>query len=228
MIQQNQVFIYQHMGLGDHLMCNGLVRNLIQDGNEYFMFVKQHNVGSVSYMYRDIKNLKFLVGDDSAAITFLNQNQVPLEQIKLIGFNWIDTTNHNLEENFYLQHQIDPVKKWDSFYCQRDSELEQKVYDHFNINEEYIFVHDDSRYHIDESRLPKNIRIIRPEIGLVDSIFCYAKLMEQAKELHLMESCFGWMAELMKLNSELYMHRYSRNPSKFETPHYRNVKEIYT
>ncbi|NDB82763.1 MAG: hypothetical protein EB127_08490, partial [Alphaproteobacteria bacterium] len=112
--------------------------------------------------------------------------------------------------------------------CLRDLDIEQKLYDYFNIVEDYIFVHDDARYRIDESKLPKNTRIIRPEVGLVDNIFCYALIMERAKQLHLMESCFGWMAELMKLNPELYMHRYSRNPSKFETPHYRNVKEIYT
>jgi hypothetical protein len=134
----------------------------------------------------------------------------------------------NLEENFYQQHEIDHDKKWSSFYSQRDEVVEQQVYDHFSINEEYIFVHDDNRYHIDESKLPKNIRIIRPKIGLSDNIFSYAKVMEKAKQLHLMESCFGWMAELMNINTELYMHRYSRNPSKFETPSYRNVKGIYT
>lgn len=227
-IQKNHMFIYQHMGLGDHIMCNGLVRTIIDKKNQYIMFVKEHNYGSVSYMYRDIPNLRFLIGDDAAAINFLNANAVPQNQVKLIGFNWVDPTNHNLEENFYMQHQIDPHKKWDSFYCERDEQAEQKVYEHFSINEDYIFVHDDSRYHIDESKLPQGLRIIRPQIGVVDSIFCYAKVMEKAKQLHLMESCFGWMAELMKLNPELYMHRYSRNPSKFETPTYRNVKEIYT
>jgi len=176
MIPINSIFIYQHMGLGDHLMCNGLVRNLINtnSNNQYFMFVKQHNVGSVSYMYRDIPNLKFIIGDDSAVFSFLTVNRIPQEQLKIIGFNWIDQTNHNLEENFYLQHNVDPNKKWDSFSCLRDLDIEQKLYDYFNIVEDYIFVHDDARYRIDESKLPKNTRIIRPEVGLVDNIFCYA------------------------------------------------------
>ena len=220
----NTIFIYQHMGLGDHLICNGLVRNLIKPNTEYFMFVKPHNIGSVSYMYRDLSNLKFIECDDNGAIAFINKHKIA-DRLYLIGFTWIDT-NKSFEENFYLKHGVSLENKWDSFFSPRDCNLEQKVYDHFNINEPYIFVHDDNRYKLDSDRLPKDVRIIRPEIGLTDTIFGYALLMEKAKELHLMESCFGFMADNMGLNKELIMHRYSRNPPLFEIPLYRNVKEI--
>lgn len=190
------------------------------------MFVKPQSIGSVAYMYRDLPNLKFMECDDAGAIGAINQFGL-VDRLHLIGFNWVDT-NKSFEENFYLQHGISLDKKWDSFRCDRDSHIENAVYQHFNIKEPYIFVHDDHRYKLDETRISPKIRIIRPEVGLVNTIFAYALVMERAKEIHCMESCFGFMADNMGLNKELFMHRYSRTPPKFEIPLYRNVKEILT
>jgi len=223
---QSAFFIYQHMGLGYHLICNGLIRKLIRPDQQYWMFVKPHNIGSVAYMYRDISNLGFIKCDDASAISFINHNQVA-DRLYLIGFRWVDMSR-SFEDNFYLQHKVSINEKWDSFRCDRDVELETTIYDHYNIREPYIFVHDDYRYKLDETRFPKGMRIIRPEIGLVDNIFAYATVMERANQIHCMESCFGFMADNMGLNKELFMHRYCRNPPQFEIPLYRNVKEILT
>jgi len=57
-------YIYHHLGLGDHIICNGLVRELIKPEKKYKMFVKPHNHNIVKFMYRDLKNLDFIVGDD--------------------------------------------------------------------------------------------------------------------------------------------------------------------
>ena len=52
------ILIHHHLGLGDHIVCNGLVRNLIQKNQIYGIFVKKHNVDNVMFMYKDLKNLK--------------------------------------------------------------------------------------------------------------------------------------------------------------------------
>jgi hypothetical protein len=60
-------YIYHHLGLGDHIICNGLVRSLINPNEEYKMFVKSHNLDSVSFMYRDLNNLSLLVKEKNPA-----------------------------------------------------------------------------------------------------------------------------------------------------------------
>lgn len=224
----DSIFIYQHMGLGDHLICNGLVRNLIKSDKQHMMFVKPHNVGSVSFMYRDVLNLSFISCDDAGAINFLNQ-YASANRLRLIGFNWVDT-NKSFEENFYLQHGISFDEKWNSFRCDRDFQLEQKIYDHYNISEPYVFVHDDDRFQIDLTRLPKDIRIIRPQIGLADTIFAYSALIERANEVHCIESSFAFMVDLTKLNMNFYIHRYSRPLEGYDAVDlfgkYKNAKEI--
>jgi len=223
-------FIYQHMGLGDHLICNGLVRSIIKNDAEYFMFVKPHNIGSVSYMYRDISNLKFVSCNDGEAISFINYNKIA-NQVILIGFNWVDTTK-SFEENFYIQHGILFEEKWNSFRCERDSELEQKLYDRLDINEPYIFVHDDDRFKIDKNKLPSDIRIVSAQLGITDSIFSYAKIIENATEVHCIESCFAFMVDLMALNNNFFIHRYARPLVGYDAVDlfgkYKTPKEILT
>lgn len=223
-------FIYQHMGLGDHLICNGLVRNIIIPELDYIMFVKPHNIPSVSYMYQDLKNLKFMECDDAGAINFIKQF-VSADRLHLIGFNWIDMSK-SFEENFYMQYGISFDEKWKSFRVDQNDQLENSVYDHYGITGDYIFVHDDNRFKINDDRLPKDIQIVRPKLGLVDTIFGYAKLIKMAKQVHCIESSFAFMIDLMKLNTEFYIHRYSRPLEGCDAVDlfgkYKNSKEILT
>ena len=227
---ENTWLIYQHMGLGDHLICNGLVRNIVRPDRQYIMFVKPHNTGAVSYMYRDLSNLKFFECDDAGAVDFINKFGFR-DRLHLIGFNWTDT-RRSFEENFYMQHGVPFENKWESFQVNRDDQLETNVYDHYGITGDYVFVHDDNRFKINEDRLPTGIQIVRPKLGLVDTIFGYAKLIEHAKQVHCIESSFAFMVDLMKLNTEFYIHRYSRPLEGYDAVDlfgkYRNAKEILT
>lgn len=224
-----QYFIYQHMGLGDHFVCNGAVRSIIEQRgrkHQYFLFVKPHNHSTVLQMYKDLDCLHLLTGDDFYARNFITTNNLSMNSVVLIGhIDWA-YKDKSFEENFYIQNSIPFQNKWLSFGCPRNTGGEQRVYDHYNIQGDYIFVHDDSRFSVDSSRLPKDVRIIRPTQGLTDSIIDYALVIERAKEVHCIESSFGFMVDLMNLNKNFTVHRYARGISELEMPMYKNAKEI--
>ena len=46
------------MGMGDFLICNGLIRKLIKTQEEYSIFVHKKNYESVDFMFKDLKNIK--------------------------------------------------------------------------------------------------------------------------------------------------------------------------
>jgi len=50
-------YIYHHLGLGDHYVCNGMVRELIKNETTAVLFCKEHNMPTVEAMYKDCKNL---------------------------------------------------------------------------------------------------------------------------------------------------------------------------
>lgn len=143
-------YIYHHLGLGDHIICNGLVRSLIDPSEEYKMFVKEHNLTSVSFMYRDLNNLSFIVGDDLFANNFIQQNNLNKDDLILAGF-----TKHphskEFDDNFYIQNNLPIKNRGEKFYVERDYDSEKKIFKMYDVNENnYVFVHDDYERNINE------------------------------------------------------------------------------
>ena len=58
------IYIFSHLGLGDHIICNGIVRYYSEIYEKVFVFVRQHNFSNVSYMYRDNPNIIPIVAGD--------------------------------------------------------------------------------------------------------------------------------------------------------------------
>ena len=49
------ITILHHLGLGDAIMLNGMVRHFAED-EEVCIFVQKHHLESVQFMYRDIRD----------------------------------------------------------------------------------------------------------------------------------------------------------------------------
>jgi hypothetical protein len=212
------------MGLGDYFMCNGLIRKLLKENESYTLFVKSKYINSVKQMYSDLKNFNILQANSIKEIShFLNINLKTQDGVLGIGYNMPNFGKPvTTEEWFYFQHNQYLDNKWNYFKSPRNHEREQKLFDLFNINEDYIFVHDDNIHNHPDHRgpktiknelLPSDIRIIRVEPTLTDNIFDYCLLIEKAKEVHCIESCFAYMTDLLNLN-KFYIHEYPEPASK--------------
>lgn len=203
-------YIYHHLGLGDHIICNGLVRSLIDPSEEYKMFVKEHNLTSVSFMYRDLSNLSFIVGDDSYANHFINENNLSKNNLILAGF-----TKHpdskEFDDNFYIQNNLPFENRWDNFYVERDIDREMFLFKKYDVKEnEYVFIHDDADRGININNLyviNKNLKIIKPNKKLTSNIFDYCYLMENGAELHFIDSSFRLLYDsLLSQKENLFYH----------------------
>ena len=54
----DKFLIYHHLGLGDHIICNGLVREICNNSkNSFLLPAKKQNFQTVEFMFRDLKNL---------------------------------------------------------------------------------------------------------------------------------------------------------------------------
>ena len=229
-------YIHHHLGLGDHIVANGLVRHYANQHGEITLFCKNHNFETVKSMYRDNPNIHVLaIGThqdaDSNVDKFINERGLHSDLIK-IGFHviWVNYGDSGFDVKFYLQHGVDPSMKWDLFRYERNSDEEKRIFDTYGVEEgKYIFVHDDDRYKIQSNSIqnPDNLICIRPIIGLTENIFDYSLLIEKASQVHAIESSFQFMIDCMGLNSESYVHRYLRPLSSIEVPTYRHVKQIY-
>jgi hypothetical protein len=205
-------YIYGHLGLGDHVVCNGLYRELMKSDEKYTIFVKKHNTSTVRFMLRDLINVELReVNDDNEVMAIINNEDLSKSIIK-IGFCQIPLPGANdFDDTFYIQHNISFEKRWSSFRCDRNLKLEKKLFNKYNVKEgEYVFIHDDKSrgYEIDESYIiNKDLPIVRPILGLTKNSFDYCYLMQNSFESHFIDSSFRLIFDSLQLrNSNLFFH----------------------
>jgi hypothetical protein len=207
-------YIYHHLGLGDHIICNGLVRSIINEFENYLMFVKSHNLSTVRFMYRDIKNLDFLVGDDVYANTYIKENRLTRDDLILAGF-YRHPMSKEFDDSFYLQNNLPFNYRWEKFYVERDYQKENILFEKFGVvKNNYVFIHDDKSrgLNINEDLIQnKNLQIVRPIVGITENIFDYCKLMECSVESHFIDSSFRLIYDSLLPQKDLLFYHNTYN-----------------
>lgn len=160
--------IHHHLGLGDHLVCYGLVRT-IAESEPVELYCKWHNMGSVSQMYKGTGvKLIGVKSDDECS------NAVK------IGFTKECETEENFGEEFYRQAGVPYSYRW-KYPIHREREREVTEY-------ENIFIHNDV--------FPRRTY----------SIFDWWDAIENAEEVHCIESCFRLAIDFMEPKGKLVLH----------------------
>jgi hypothetical protein len=218
------LYIYHHMGLGDHLINNALVRSLVQSAPvSGILFVKPEYLETVKFMYRDIPNLKFGLGSDSHVERVLQDKQ----NVVKIGFSQMNTLSGPFDERFYKLAGIPFSLRWDGFFYNPDTEREQNLFKQLNLEKgKYIFVHDDANRNLICNSmffLDKTLPVIRPYASITNNIFDWLEVLRHAKEIHVMDSCFFHLVEIpnLKTTDLIYYHRYLKGVSLEGNPSYR-------
>jgi hypothetical protein len=213
------LYLYHHLGMGDHILCNGLVRHFAKLYKKTYVFAKPNYAKNVLYMYRDNSNIKIIPFDDSDVKVFMNLN--PDNNYLILGhtpdyFYRLDKLKEfTFEEGFYKMAKIPIEYKWSKFYFERNLEKEKESFKKLGLSEgeKYIFVHDDpKRQRIFKTKyIDKSLKAIHPsdhqDIGLFD--FFYT--IENAYEIHVHNSSFDSLIDCMEIKRDrMFYHRYAR------------------
>ena len=231
---KNQIYIYHHLGLGDHFHCNGVVRYLLKNRykeKKVNLFAKKKYSEMIRFMYRDIERLKIIpISDDEKMESKEVYSYVKSgDYIEKIGFDYFlknKDKGKTIDILFYEQFNIDYSKRFELTYWKRDHQKEDDLYNELIKNNEYVFVHDDPsrNFIISDQNIKKNFQIIRNSYEY--SIFDYAKIIENAREIHVMESSARCMLEYLNTeNSKHYLYNFVGGPWK-SIPFYNEKKEI--
>ena len=208
------ITILPHLGLGDQLILNGLVRHFAEL-DDVTIFVKNSHERSVAFMYRDlgtrVKIIK-LEKDDEEMITYVQTHPVKCGKVIALGVHampWADFQRLIMSPFttwlcvFYLQVGLNPNAMYRKFKVDRDRSRELPCPD-----EPYVFVHDDEQ----RGRVINvntKLKVVRPNIskfmanGMFEddgfNIFDYMTIIENAKERHMMNSSYSWLVELFNV-----------------------------
>ena len=214
------VFIYTHLGLGDQILTNGLIRILIarNPAESYTLFAKHHNYESIRFLYHDDPRIHVeAVSGDFQVELFLRG----LTNVIRIGFNQVNNFGHiPFDLAFYKQVDIDYEFRWSAFKYQRDRiEQERELYSQLVPKEPYIFVHDEFGKGTIKPEYLVGKRVVRPVMGLTANIFDYVLTIEKASEVHCIDSAFMLLIDsLGYLKAPQWFHKYARSyvPSVYD------------
>lgn len=206
----NQITIYHHLGLGDHIACNGLVRHFAESAPIKLICYKK-NIRNVSYMYRDNPVIDFIGVDSDGEASGIVASHTNVKRLGFI-FNPSYSNIMSYDRAFYAMANIDFNIRFNKFFLQRDQEAEDKVYKALNPdNDPYIYVHDDKtlNYVIDNTKHRNDIKIIYNDMNY--GMFDMGKIIENATEIHTMQTGFLDLCHSMDIKCPIYIHLYVRN-----------------
>ena len=226
---KNEIYIYHHLGLGDHLDCNGMVRTYVDKYgyDKAHVFAKAKYADLIRFMYRDHSDITVIEipGNDEVneVKNFLQQHKIGL--FLAVGhhnYPWGHEEKLGLgcAEIFYYLVNMDYKIRFDEFYFTRDHQEEERVSHKLNPdNEEYVFVHDDINrgFSITDEKIyelaGKKIKIIRNDMS--ENLFNFTKVLEEASQIHCMESCFRSLVETTDVKGDLFFHNFREGASAY-------------
>jgi hypothetical protein len=224
-------YIYHHLGLGDHIICNGIVRHYKETHNTITVFCKPHYFTNVEYMYRDDDNIIVLpIGEDFDVHNYINQNNLHSDLI-IVGFDKLRFDNYKtFDEAFYNTINLPFSFRFSKFKFERNNEKELEVYNELNPNNEsYIYVHDDKErgFEIDRSKINSNLKIIENDKRFL--MFDMLKIIENATEVHSMQTGMKDLINSYKFDKpKFYLHWYVRPYNDdYDTVGLNNFTKIY-
>ncbi|HEY4501202.1 MAG TPA: hypothetical protein VJI70_02975 [Candidatus Paceibacterota bacterium] len=215
-----------HRGLGDEIICNGMVREFCKTYGAVGVLCLERNYQSVSFMYRDLTNLRIhVIRSHSQGDLFRLLNPFRFwrncyDEVRYIG-NYDSESGIRNERQVYAKFGVPIEKKWESFFVERDAEREGALFRKTSLSGSYIFIHDYAPYLIDPARIISSLPIFRPGKNLTDNIFDYCGIIERADEVHVIDSSFMNLIECLQYTNptqRLYLHRYARNTEGCNTP----------
>jgi hypothetical protein len=212
---KNTVVIHHHLGLGDHIICNGLI-NQMSISKKIYLICKLQYYKNIKYLYQNNNNVKIIpltkVMTKSIKSEKIFSKIVSLcffTKIKYIGFR--QEEGDYFDKLFYKQADIDFKHRYMSFYVPNDSENMILVPD-----SKFRLIHKESSLGNYDLKIKSDDLInifVTKDLGR--NIFSYINLIKNAQEIHCVDSSFIHLVDSFKLSNSLYFHNVRKDKYKF-------------
>jgi hypothetical protein len=214
-MKSDNILIVHHLGLGDHIICNALYRELAKRHDMVCLPVKYHNCASVEYMLRNVPNCVIRPVEDDADMMFF-ASEVWKHEIKWIGNTGPNFIGSDWDVSFYQQAGVEFSDRWTKWECPRDGKAEDNIAKlMLTEGERTVFIHEDSArgLQIDITRVQIGFdHAIFVTPGYTNILFHWRKVIEACDEIHCIPSSFAAFIDSIPLpkNPKLFLHHYTR------------------
>lgn len=226
-LDTKEFILYHHLGLGDHIICNGLVNYISTKKDKIFLPVNEIFHDQIAYLYsknKKIKTLPFFVKEvndvSNLIIKYSNDHNLPILKV---GFESRLNQKTPFYKSFYKQLGLKYNTSYKYFNCPTNKEKESLLYsqllDQFKVkNENYILVHDeasDENYNLKIKTELKKISLSH-KYDIFNNIFFYRKLIMEASEIHCVNSSFAHLLDRFDTKGKRIYHDIRGGRLKFK------------
>lgn len=218
----HKIVIKGNLGLGDHLICNAIVRRYAKLWDEVVVPAKIRNVASVSDMYRDLSKVHVVpVLHDEEAHALIGMYKAMGYADLVLGVGAKEHfDSQNFDRSFYKHAGIDFEERWNGFKFPYDiPDFKPASYCFIHEDKERGMAIDHNRIKFDGDEFVTNKTISSPSIG------GFIPYLIMAEEIHCIDSSFAILADSLPTTAKRKcVHRYARPGAEY--PVYRNNWEI--
>lgn len=207
--------IIPHMGLGDQIVLKALVRKVAEVADEVVVFGKVRYEKSLRDIYHDLPNVYLALVEDAHVVSpAFGADGRAWKQLEDKGYQLLPLGYHTASKAWlgldpvwsralYKSMGLTPSIMYDGFSVHIDAAANAKLLDvvTHTYGRDYVLVHDDpSRdMRIEDSWLPPRLpRVHVDDPGVrSDNVSDYCALIENARETHMIDSCFALLADFL-------------------------------
>jgi hypothetical protein len=249
-----------HMGVSDHINLQGLVRYYASLINGTLVLMDQGNcTGLLHAMYSDLSNVEICTDLDLYPNNLFDDDYTKMKaqtnNLIRVGFHLCKCIpEESFIDTFYLSKGLDPKMRYTNFIIPEQIKNESKnIYNDFIkiYGDEYILIHEDpgnqtiknctytinrgNFTQLDRKYMNTNYPIINLNL-ISDKIIDYYDIILNAKEIHLIDSCWANVIYNLMFNEEklktkpIFIHYYARSNKNFllyESPKHESWNYIY-
>ena len=213
-LNSKEFILYHHLGLGDSIVCNGMVNYLTQK-NKMFIHLPSNtkNFSSLEFLYSGNPNVKVFEIDNKFEMNnVLSYSKQKSLQILKVGFE--NRTKGAFNVNFNKQLKLPYKISFKYFHLPEIQskyieDLESHLKNYYGVSSKnYNLVHTQSS-EIDFKIVINNdfsSIYVEKNTDIFKNIFYYVNLIKDATEIHCVNSSFIHLVERIDTKSKLFYH----------------------
>ena len=211
--ENQEVIIYPHLGLGDMIICNGLVNKLSNHFSVINLIVDKKFHEQAAYLYSLNSSVK-VVSENPVIVNDLDNfvnDFAASRQLKVLRISQLKIGKPFYHE-FYKSVKLSYKHSYKSFNLPEDKNRQEVLKKHLIETYEvdpsnYVITHRDTSiksYDLETSN--ENQILVERKTDIFGNIFLYKDLIRDAKEIHCVNSSFVHLVDRVETNGKLYYH----------------------
>lgn len=218
----------QYFGLGDVIFTISIARRWISDGNKVLWPVMPQFVDDLNRAYPDIEFVNYQQWN----FPYRSQEEHDFilngKEYRIVPLRWsveiCQVPYRDCMKSKYKMFGLDWQTWKDNAMFHRDTAKEQELYDKVVDNDTYSVV---NRYFRSASNGVVTIPVSGIEMPLQGySLFHWAKVLENAEEIHTVSTSIIYILELLQLNAKK-VYIYKRKPDEQNHDNYKYILQSH-